>query len=404
MERAWQTDVTRGFDSSAEERWSLRERPVITQTVQLTGMDQNSSADLLTTFARYGQHAQPAPIYSDRTKLTQEYSSGNRLFCDTTYRRFFLGQRIAVASRSWGVQNVGGAYALAEYATIKAITDTYIDIDNPLLSVDPYSIGSLVYPLFDSEPVLNISYDRVTRGIIDGAVTWIERSAQSTLPSLLSSPHVALPVFALHEGLPIFDAKMNGQISGAVTRSGTRFQSGRGSVIDIQGELSHFNITADLRFIDRVSWWRLTSFFDTVRGRTYPFWFVNPQRLWELLSVQSTTVFRVARTHYWQVFDPTASVSSDGKPSWLNHFALVENDGTVNISTIVSVAEISKDVWDITVADPLPTSNVRRITAAHKARFDSDVLSDEWITFDVVTTQMSMMQLHDEMEVVITNL
>jgi hypothetical protein len=97
-------------------------------------------------------------------------------------------------------------------------------------------------------------------------------------------------------------------------------------------------------------------------------------------------------------------VSSDGKPSWLNHFALVENDGTVNISTIVSVAEISKDVWDITVADPLPTSNVRRITAAHKARFDSDVLSDEWITFDVVTTQMSMMQLHDEMEVVITNL
>ena len=404
IERAWMTDVTMSHSGLAEERWSLRSRPLLTQTTQFTGLSQNDSANLLIHLARQSQHGNPTPIYSDRTKLSSAYSGGSRIFCDASHRRFFPGQRIAIVPTDWGTVSITGVHAPTEYALISSVTDTHIDLEGPLLSSSGYEIGSWIFPLFDSEPVLNIGYDRTTRQIIDGTITWVEKSGLSTIPSLTNSTHVTVPSFSQYDGLPILDSTMNGSIAGRVTREGTTLSSGRASRTSVFGKINRFGIEAEFKMISRLDWWRLASFFDEVKGRMGAFWLVNPQRLWDLVSIQSSTVFRVRKTHYYYVFDPTLSDSTDGKPPWLEWFSIVQDDGTVSISKIASVAEVSQDIWDITVSDSLPITNVSRVTAAHRSRFVEDTMKENWFTLDIVTTKLSMTEVLTEQSISIPNI
>ena len=403
IERAWQTDVTMSQSTLAEERWGLRSRPVMTQRAQLTGLSQNESADLLMHFARLAQHGCPTPLYPDRTRLTQVYSTGNRIYCDTTHRRFFIGQRVSIVPRDWGVVSVSGTYTPVEYALISSVTSTYLDLVDPLSSSTGYQVGSWVYPLFDAHPILRVDYNRSTRQIIDGVLSWTEVSGASTIPSVLQTPSGTPETFVYHDGLPIFDMTMNGTILGSVVREGAAFVSGRGGSTSVHGPTSRLTIDAEFKLVTRANWWRMASFFDLVQGRAFPFWFVNPQRLWELDSVQSSTKFRVKRTHFYYMFDPTSGASLN-EPTWLQWFALVETDGTVHISKILDVEEVTQDTWDITVSDALPTSGIKRITAAHKSRLGEDYIEENWYTFGTVTTRLSLMEVLNEKTVSITNL
>lgn len=208
-ETTWKTGV-QAARSGSEQRAGLRLRPVRVVEALTHGWSCDEAAKLRTMIMRFAHARSLVPIYSDRQRLTGWVppSTTNTYLCDTTNRRFFVGQRVIVAKhnrRPFSPEFV--------IRTITAKTDTTVTLDSDLNEADE------ILPTIDEhgqqgtwKPAspYNISISPFTLAANQGAIAFCHARASSGL----GAPQITTP--------PTWDAVgVNEQFTQLATHVGT---------------------------------------------------------------------------------------------------------------------------------------------------------------------------------------
>lgn len=380
VETSYLTDVTETPDTGAEERLSLRDRPLRTISADWTGMGRSQSSKILMTALRMLHSRLPLPLYCEQRRTTQEYTGGDTLYLDTRYRRFYVGARIVIGQPE---------DAFLANSEIGKITELYADrvvLDRGFNNTHP--VGSLVFPLVDAEAKLNNNFYSVTDFHGKSIVEFSEVHGPSALPP--SAEDTLSTIVSVYNGIPVFRFPPDWGASVRIDpeRPGISVPLGRAPYVELEGDRPRFVFSVSLLFENRQDFWEMLQFFDSRRGRANPFMFVNPSTFYSVLDLQAGYV----------------KVSSDGKIEdhqvFLDYVFLELEDGSYLIRDIEDITEDGDD-WRINFTSDfasIPTG-VRRCGSAHLVRFDSDTLRESWVSTEVCQMSFTLKDLPTEVDV-----
>jgi len=370
------TDITFSGDSVAEERRQLRNRPGRLQSVLLSGLAQNLSARLQMILFRMAHEERVFPLYSD-VSIVQS-AAGLTIFCDTQYRRFFFGQRIAIASWS------GSRLVNLQYRIVTEIFADRLTVD--ALSPVP-SAGARVYPVIDVHPNLSIDQTVFDREKISASVTVLERIGNSTLPAT----RTGLPeVNNFYLDLPVLEFRFDwsSSLRARVTRAGDKFGEGRDEIVTLAGARPQMGFRFDYLFTNRADFWEVLKFFDSRRGRRKPFWVVNPLTLFKPTGVTSFTI------------TVEALENIEDLDAFLEYLGVEASDGRTFILPYASAVDNLDGTWTITFTEDLSVIGdpglIKRVTSAHLCRFAEDAIREEWMTGDKCRVTLNIVELLSE--------
>ena len=259
-----------------EKRKGLKVRPRRFVHARLTAMDYREIAQLKAFQMRSANQVVPYPLYSDITQVTFASDTFTGDFTDT---RFFVGARLI----HFGL-DAEGVRDVASYA-ILAVTDTTIQVASPIGAITGVDY---VAPLIDADIELSPAVETVftdNKAEIDVNVN--EKMDESALiPSDLSSfspdTYKEVPVFP-------FVHNWSTDLIVQITRFGTRIDFGRGRAVSVDSDRPQSSFTVKTLF-DRSEAFEMLRWFDYCRGRLVPFWFVNPQNLWKIVSIGGSSI------------------------------------------------------------------------------------------------------------------
>jgi len=373
---SWSTDVTKSADDGGEERRSLVERPYRTLQVQLTAMDQAETQKLWMNLNRMAHSRGPVPLFCDHSRLTGS-ASGFSIPCDTTYRRFYAGGRVAI--HSWS----GNRPANVEYHLVESVAPTSLTLQTT--PTHSFVEGDRVIPMLDCEINLQASGLFITRELLNVQLTVNEVPGLSALPSSIGiDGELGNPLF---EGDPIFvsHAEWSTGVSAHVVREGRDYALGLGQVVYAEGDRPQQRYDVDISKLTRESFWSVKRFFDWRRGRGRPFWFLNPSNLFELVDIQSTYA------------DVTAQGNVEDVETFIEAVGFESRDGTITMARVSSVTD-NGSTWRLNFSTALSSvpASVWRSTSAHHVRFTGDELEELWENDQVVSAKMSMIDVINE--------
>jgi hypothetical protein len=379
------TDVVDSSATVSEERRGLLGRPFRTVTAELSGLSRAAAAKLLLGLARRGAARSLFPLYSDFSRITAS-SSGTTVLCDTRWRRFFVGQRVAVC-----LMTTGGVSS-HEVRQVLSRADDRLELTSGLAGT--YPAGSRVYPLIDAELSLDAAQGTVTDEVASANFTATEVAGPSSLPQTTwDTPHE----LTTRNGIPILDLALDwgGEIESRIVRSGTLYARGRSEVVFARGarpQLEH-----ELRFTEltRERLWLLLRLFDSLRGRQLTFYALTPQTLFKFSAVSGTSL---------DVLPDPGNLAD--VTSFLDHVVVRQRNGTILLRKILSVVDMTT-FWRVTVDEALPTlvaADVRAVTGAHLVRLTEDGMTEEWITDEACSVTLPARDVLEEKDVVIVNL
>jgi hypothetical protein len=373
----YQTDITQALDTN-EERLQLVDRPLRTQSVQLSGMNKDQSAELFNLAMRLGKERQILPLYPDRSRLTATAAAAQKeVQCTTAYRRFHKAQRVMV--HDW---SASGEIGTVELGVIdEVLSDRLVLVSN--LS-NTFDTSSRVYPLLDTEIQLNNRWDLFTRETASGVLRASEIVGHHTLPATV--PRDSDGFSATHNGLAIFSPKAD-WTTGArvgVIREGSSSIVGRGRVINTRGTRPRLEFTQSFTFLSREDWWNLHRFLDARRGRAYPFFYAAPHDLFTPTALTSTTL------------TVEALRNTEDFEDFIQYLAIKLYDGTIHIRGYTSPITDLGSTWEIDFDTPLlgvSLSDVQSVTSAHKVRNKTDQMVESWLNDEVVQMDVTFQEL-----------
>ena len=374
VETIYLTDVTVS-ESLAEDRMSLRTRPVRRISNRFTGMSQEKSKQILMSLARKGSNRLVYPIFSDKAKLTSAYTaSASTISCPTSHRRFYTGARILITEE--------GGMAIT---VIRGIGSEALTIDPVSSSFSP---DARVYPLIDCEIDLASTLNNITDYHVEIDFNAYEVSGLSALPSTTPS---ATQQF---KNYPVMTVPVNwafGQTTGMV-RAGARANFDRSTVVITHGPRPQHQFNCEFLSLSRGDLWEILNFFDTRKGRARAFWVLSYMTLWELSAVTTKTI------------TVNKGVNLEDIDDFIGHIGIVKKDGTHILATVANVEDIGNDFLITTVEDlpSLSVSDIQLITSAHLVRYTNDSMVERWTTDETCETSFQLIELLDETDVILT--
>lgn len=384
LNSAWLDDVTRA-SSLAEDRRALSDRPRRVMKARLTALDRADQLKLFMAAQRWLSQRGSVPVYCDHSRVTQD-STGTSLFCSTKYRRFYVGGRVIV--HAWTAKNRPTA---VQYNTILEIRDDRLILGASLSGTVPK--GSRVYPAMDAEIALDVQATPSGDRALDATVTFTEVVGPSALPaSCQGNP----PGAQYYSSKPILDVPPNwgATLELGLTRSGRAYEQGRGRVVAVEGARPQFQHTLTLTSLSRQAAWKVLQFFDAMKGRTRPFWLVQPETLFEPIAVTTTYV------------EVSASGNYADLNTYLDYVAIVKRDGTILIRGIASTTD-SGSFWRITFDSAIPSTTlgeIRKCTGAFLVRMARSELAQEWVTDTACEVKIDVVELLDESTVAVAGI
>lgn len=388
LESAYGTAIATSSDALAEERRGLVDRPYRTLMVRFLGFDKNEVTRLSMTAMRLCQQwFTPIPLFTDFSKVTAT-SSGTTIYCDTRWRRFFLGCRVMI--HSWDANH---RPANVEYGLIQAFDDTSITLQAPLAGSFP--VKSRVYPCIEAQLSLEPSdMNLVTDEVLDMSLTVKEAVGPSALPSTITG-FANPPGFQTWNSRPIFDvpSDWSANIRSGVHREGESSISGRSEIIRPDGPRAQFLHEMRLTLLSRAKFWKVLQFFDSRMGRLRSFYMVDPATKFKANSVLTTEV-RIK---------PVGNI--EDLQAFMSHIAVVMRDGTVHVRNVTSVT-VDGAEWVVAVGSVLPSitfGNVRKVTQAFLVRLRDDAMTEEWTTDELCSISLWGVEVLDDSDQEITN-
>lgn len=374
---SWATDLTRAKSNLAEDAKSLRTRPTLSVSARTLGTDLSESFEQVLARSRATQSLAPMPLYSDRSEITAPVGGGRVIPCDTFYRRFYPGQRVALTSGEFDRVSIGGNFGHVEYGIVSEVTSRGLVLEDTTLG--PWRAQDWVYPMLDCLPVLESSGSLLTDYYAEADIEFVEEGGQSAMPPTWRGYPEHL--YSFHEGLPVvYFNEWNEEPRLSVVRPGRIAPSGKGQIADADGDRPLLQWEFSVLSTTRREAWELLQLFDGCRGRGRQFWLVNPLTIFEVVG-QSSTFVTISQVDYRQVLEE----------GWITHIAIQLSDGRNLVRPIESVTEIGSS-WRINFSEPYTPGGATpiRVTSAHRVRFSEDSLTQNWITDEVVETPVSM--------------
>lgn len=379
VETVWQTAISRSQTTGAEEREGRVSRPTRILSTLISGMSRKETARMLANAASMSGSRFPAPIYSDFSVTTN--SSKNDILCDTRWRRFFAGQRVAIVPQDYSLLsgNVQAQFGIIDYLT----QDGFHLVDDLATSCQ---IGDFVFPMIDCELSLSQEMTALTDSVAEWTQSCQEYSSSSTLPGLSQGDEVSYLGMSYYKGLPIFNLVPNWRdnIRVSVNRDGDSQASGNSNIVTPDGQAGYLSFDASFEEYDRRAVWTAARFFDSRRGRLYPFWAPNPLILFDYVSNDDSNTIYVE-----------TPASADQLAQFVSAVQVTYLDGSTAL-TSVSTIEDSDQYIKLTLEDAVSADDIDEITSAHICRFDHDNLKQVWTTDEVCGYDLRYRSIEDE--------
>lgn len=380
VESRWMTDVTRAT-TLTEERRSLLDRPHRDIEVFLVGLDKQETFNLQNVLQKITGERTMWPLYTDFTRGTQPITA-DTITCDTTYRRFFNGGRVAIVE--FGANR---SISQIEYATID-----YVQDDKIVLTEDTtldFNGVQRVYPIFYAEITRDTEIEFLTPDLARAIVSLREIDGPSALGRTAFESPTAYPVDSA-TGKPIFviEERWANNIRKRLIRAGQDFNSGRAKIVHTAGDRFSVGYTVDLYGFDRQQCWDFIQHFDNVKGRYKPFYYAMPELQLEFQLAGPGFVTATA-------YGTSADYSSH------THVILKLKDGTTHVRPIENLIVAVGDV-SITWTEDIPGLSNADIASAHfgiEARFSQDFIREQWETDDSIDLQFGIEELQRETDV-----
>jgi len=378
VETSWQTAISRSPITGAEEREGLVTRPTRATKALISGFSREETTRMLVNAFGMASTRFPAALYSDFT--IAENASTTLVECDTRWKRFFPGQRVAVLPANYSLST---GLLSAQFAEIAVVQMSGISFVTPLTTASV--VGDIILPLFDAHISLSSNLSAHTDSVAEWQQECLEYSGQSTLPGF-SDEDVTYLGLSYFEGYPIFDFLPNWRenVQVRVGREASFDSQGTSGVFVSEAPVPHLVFSGTFEDYSRRSAWHSARFFDSRKGRLRPFWIENPLTLFTLSSVPNLAQIRVV-----------AAASSLQFESLLTHLSVHYLDGTRKLYKIDTIADVSNTL-EFTLFGTLDSDDIDYITSAHLCRFNSDSLLQEWETDYVCSYEFDCKSLIDE--------
>jgi len=342
-------------------------------------MSQEQSAEIQFALMRYGKERQVIPWYTDKAKVTASSASGQPdVLCVPRHRRFAEDARVLI--HNWTQDCVPTDVEIHELEFIKPDRLTLkTNLANTFLP------GARIYPLLDVELALQNRLSLFVPNCADTVFTLFEVAAESAYPPFSFKNDFASG--SKYLGIDILDTELDWSTLPDVSfvRQGTVESVGRGRVIHVDGERPRLEFSQAFTFLSRKAWWDFFMFLDSRRGRAYPFFYVPPQDLFELVAITTSQLQIKAWKNIedFTCFVPFVSIKL--------------RDGSKVIRGYSSIVP-SGDDWIITFDAVIPakftvTANIRKTTSAHLVRNQADLIREDWLTDEVVFMRATFQEL-----------
>ena len=378
----WTTDVTTAY-SGAEDRQSLVDRPARTFSVRFTGLRRGVAARLHSLLARQAHQRLLLPIYCDRTRLGSAAAAGaTSITVETTaYRRFFVGGRIVL--HGFGARSDPEN---AEVATIATVSGSTLGLAAPL-ALD-HAAGERVMPMAETEVRLDGSAVILSDLATDLRLDMNEVGGPSAIPPWI--PFGDFPDLPTYRQIPILTIRpdWSGPRSVKVVRPGQTQSVGRVLEVETFSDRPIFGHTLSYTGLDRERAWAIMRFVDYCRGRAEVFWQPDPSIIWTATQLNPGSVFI------------STDASFDDLRRFYRYVSLRFLDGSVLVREIES-ASTSIGLVTLTFAEDIPSTVadvdlLKSVTPAYLKRLESDAYTEQWLTDDKLTIDLSTIEVPRE--------
>jgi len=390
VESRWMTDITVSTNNK-ETRVGLIDKPYRVLSASYASLSREACLHYQMMMARLSKARFWFPVYSDFSKLEVQANQTSTtttttkepvyLYCDTTYRRFFAGRYIAVVK----------SYTEFDILKILSVSSDFL-ITTGTLSRD-YQTGCKIFPLTVGEIISSESRNVITDTIGEGTLTAKEIVGKYSLPALADSNEVT-SVYSFN-GYPILDVRPDWrELSIGWSRNLETNEVGRGSLVETFGDRPLMNREASLTFLSRLSAYNFLRFFDSRRGRLWPFFILSDfneySDIYEISSDRKQiSIERTGPGVDW-IFRPYLGIRLK-----TGEF-IVAKVASLNSTTTTQEAEIVLENVNLETALPaFDLSNVHRLHIAFFVRFASDELEESWITDEVMQTNILTTELEE---------
>lgn len=374
-ESTYNTVVSQAVDGK-ESRSAITVRPQRFLMVRLSAFNTLELARLNAMMLRMANQIVPVPVYSD-IKIVSDITTNVVTIDNTAYTRFQTNARVAVfyvASIDEEVQSV-------EYFTISSLASTTITLSGSPSAI-PSGQFAYIVPTIDCEIRLtnqriNMNTDRVA--YVDAPFKeYFDESALRPEGGYVPSLFQSEPVFE-------FEHNWRDDIKIDVRAIGQSTPIGKTEFKTVQGIRPLHRFTLKSMFCDREEAFKMVSFFDYVKGRLAPFWYVSPTELWEVSSTFSDSVY----------LEPNGLSVDDIKD---NYSYMYVNDalGNRTITQIIEVVSESGKIRVIT-GNYFPSSTTYTVASpVHYSRFGRDSLREVWTTDGVCEISYTIQEILED--------
>lgn len=383
------TSISRA-KSVAEQRWGLTEVPRVVCSCKLQAFTRAEVNQLQSFLKRAAQSASLFPLFSDQSELTASATIGATVIsCVTTNRRLFAGNRLVILSQD-------GTF---EVATI--ISKSTIAVTLSAALSNPFQIGDLVFPLFESQIYFNPSGNVITDNVAVISLEAVEITGGTQMGGF--TPVGTNPTgMNTYLGYPVFvpDTDYGDQINFAQLRYGQMTNSGIGAIPTAYGERAVDQYTLPVTATKRSMAGDLIGFFHSRGGQLFPFFILSPLTEFTPASEVSESFDSIDILAIGQSFD------------WMfrNYVGFGLTDGSAEVRALNSVVRSTRedgtvvDTLNFDAVDGLSLSVIDKLTVARFARFSSDEMVETWTTTEVMKSSFEVVELLREGPISIENL
>jgi hypothetical protein len=387
MTTSYRTDIVPAQESMSEDRRALWSRPERVIRIRWLQSDPEFIEHLTATLRRIPNERLCIPLYQDQMEVTASSGASDTIFGDTTNKRFFVGQRVAIVY----LQSDGSRVASTDLRRIIYLTATSMQLDSATSNaIAPHTM--LVFPTMDTEINLESSVAFITETVGETTLELTEVLGPSALPPLSR----ALPAGMLsYAGKPIwnFEHDWSHTFLTRYVREGQKTTQGRGQIINTQGERHRLLQEYKIGPYTREDFWPFVQFFDWCLGRAKSFWVIDQENNWTIETTSSGTI------------DITPTGDFDEFNVEMGFIGIVMNDGTRIVRQVDDVEDLGS-VYRLTLHAPsLPmldyANDTRMISRARISRFNTDELKEVWSTDGVADATTELIETLEEKDVIL---
>jgi len=327
------------------------------------------------------------PLFQDGSVATAD-SSGNRIFCNTRYKRYYSGDQLLIVLRRYDRSSRDGTEtdeAIYYTATISSVNDDYIDVLALPSEISSVPKNSMVFPGLYSEIAIKGNKFDVFKET--GAIAQIEikevfgeTTLQATNPSY--SP-------TLYYGDAFLDLPLNWDEfpEVGVGRDMIKIKGGRYDRYVPRSDFSTGKLTLTISAHSREEWWDMTGFLNYIKGRLRAFWVKHPL---EAYILGTYTLFSGSDIIEMEV-------QTRGGINNTYSLQAVWVKSSIGEEEIIKVTGIRTGFTDSSVIlelDPTTITDIIEVRRAFLVRNTSDKVREQWFTDDgVVEVKLKTIEL-----------